>query len=95
MDRLARTTFLLTAATWTAALVVVGTAPNDFPSLTERLSVALNVTATMLAVVFAGRVTRHRLSSAVAAALLVAIGVFLLTVLVWRTDTPVGAGNRA
>jgi hypothetical protein len=86
---------------------VAGTAPNAFPSLTEpvigrqipspqaEINLALNVTAAMLAGVFAGRVTGHRLSSAVAAALLVANGVFLLTVLVWRIDAPVGAGNGA
>jgi len=90
-----------------AALVVVGTAPNDFPTLTapilgrqipspqSDISFWLDLAAAAFAGVFGARVARHRLAGTLVAALVVALGVFLLIALVWRIHAPASAGNGA
>src|SRR4051812_49415520 len=84
MDRLAQTSLLLSGATAMAALIVVGTAPNDFPTLTapilgrqipspqSDIRFCLDLAAAACAGVFGARVARHRLAGTLVAALVVA-----------------------
>ena len=50
-------------------------------------------TAAALASIFVSRLVRHRVALAIEMALLLAIGLLLVSVLAWRLHAPDGVGN--
>ena len=106
MRRIAPMLFLLSIAAGVASVIVVATAPNSNPTPSDSLwghqmpttqawiDVALTATAAVLVGVAASLwLRRLRLLAAVAIAVTSAVGLYFLSVIVWRLHAPVSAGN--
>jgi hypothetical protein len=106
MRHLAPMLFLLSIAAGVASVIVVATAPNSNPTPSDSLwghqmpttqtwiDVALTATAAVLVGVAASLwLRRLRLLAAVAIAVTSAVGLYFLSVIVWRLHAPASAGN--
>jgi hypothetical protein len=106
MRRLAPMLFLVSIAAGVASVIVVATAPNSNPTPSDSLwghqmptaqawiDVALIATAAVLVGVAASPwLARLRLVAAIAIVVTSAVGLYFLSVIVWRLHAPASGGN--
>jgi hypothetical protein len=106
MIGIARTLSVASLAAATAAIVVVATAPNTYPTPIDSLSghqllptqQAIDLALVLASALFAGlattlSLTRFRFAAATLAVTTSALAVNGMSVLAWRLHAPVSAGN--
>jgi hypothetical protein len=105
MRRLGLASVVLSLLAATAMVIVVATAPNNYPTLSDSwwgrvmptregdIDLALVVVSALLFGISAATTFRHRLLAGLSAWFASGCLLYLLSIITWRLHAPVSAGN--